>query len=261
MSDAEMTTINPEDARKFLKGQSTNRPIRKQEVQKIKEAILSGDWQLNGETVKFDAEGKLVDGQHRLRAIVAANQPVETYVIYNVSDDALMTIDSGIKRRVADQLIIDGVTTERFNAQHLSSSVGVLLKWERQQWGWNPSAVEVKNFLENNPAIFDAIDYMKSYRQKLTWIRSTYRVPIAARFKFHNINPKASDEFFENLFIGNDISHPAMVLGRQISRNSRQYSVTVKTEVALFVKAWKAQLDGGKPKRFLYKRMEDFPLL
>lgn len=80
-------TITPETAREYLKFNTNNyRSINKFRVMSYASDMKNGKWQLNGEAIKFDETGKLIDGQHRLQAIVIANVPVEMLVIRGVEE-------------------------------------------------------------------------------------------------------------------------------------------------------------------------------
>jgi hypothetical protein len=64
--------------------------------------IKRGEWIPTHQGVAFAKSGKLIDGQHRLEAIVEANIPVEMLVVTGVRDDAYKVLDNGIKRTMAD---------------------------------------------------------------------------------------------------------------------------------------------------------------
>lgn len=80
-------TITPDMAREYLKYNTENyRSINKFRVMSYASDMRNGKWQLNGEAIKFDASGRLIDGQHRLQAIVSANVPAEMLVIREVPE-------------------------------------------------------------------------------------------------------------------------------------------------------------------------------
>lgn len=77
--------ITPEMAQEYLKHNTENyRGLNKDRIISYAGDMARGKWQLNGEGIKFDEEGKLIDGQHRLHAIVRAGVPVEMLVIRGV---------------------------------------------------------------------------------------------------------------------------------------------------------------------------------
>lgn len=97
--------ITPEVAEKMLQANIDNRDPKREA---IKKAILSGQWVLNGATIVFDEDGILRDGQNRLRACVATNMPIDTIVARCIPHSAQITMDSGVKRSLADFLKMEG---------------------------------------------------------------------------------------------------------------------------------------------------------
>ena len=66
--------VTPHLASKWLQKNSCNRPLSQNTVYRYADAILSGEWKLNGDTIRFDSNGTLIDGQHRLHACVKAGK-------------------------------------------------------------------------------------------------------------------------------------------------------------------------------------------
>lgn len=91
--------ITPEYA-KFLLETNTegNRNISVRRVQMYEHDMLSGAWMDNGETIKIDKEGRLIDGQHRLKAIMLSGVTLWLWVARGVPNDAFDTIDVGFTR-------------------------------------------------------------------------------------------------------------------------------------------------------------------
>jgi len=71
-------------------------------------AMKRGEWQANGETIKFSTQGKLIDGQHRLKAIIKSEQTIPLMVVLDLAPSAFKTIDTGRVRSAADVLAIHG---------------------------------------------------------------------------------------------------------------------------------------------------------
>lgn len=98
----EMTFITPELAEKMLGGNIGNRSKRRWWIEAIAAAIKRGEWQMTHQGVAFTKSGKLVDGQHRLEAIIEANQGIWMLVVTGLEEDVFKVIDCGIKRTLAD---------------------------------------------------------------------------------------------------------------------------------------------------------------
>ena len=84
--DTKVTTITPEMAREWLKkNMHNNRPVLKATVHNYARQMRCGTWNLTHQGIAFDQNGELVDGQHRLSAIIEANVPVKMNVTYGLN--------------------------------------------------------------------------------------------------------------------------------------------------------------------------------
>ena len=107
MSPLEMQEklVTPRIAAKMLESRFPgNRPISQHRVADYARMMADGEWDLTGDTIKFSREGELVDGQHRLSAVVQANTPVRMVVVRGVQSAAFGSIDVG-RRRTAAQFL------------------------------------------------------------------------------------------------------------------------------------------------------------
>lgn len=119
-ASAEIVLVSPELASEWLEANNGNRSIRPHRVKQYAADMSSGRWKLNGDSVKFNEDGKLFDGQHRLLACVSSGVSFETVVMTAVSDDSHPTIDAGAKRTMADHLKWMGVPGAASTASTLS---------------------------------------------------------------------------------------------------------------------------------------------
>ena len=103
---AEVVTVTPEIADMWLKLNKVNRGIRKNRVDVYAEQMKKGEWQLNGQGISFGTDGSLIDGQHRLNAVIKAGVPVRMLVIHNVEASVF---DLGVVRNEADILFFEGM--------------------------------------------------------------------------------------------------------------------------------------------------------
>lgn len=120
-------TIGPHTAEAYLKTMEKNRKISERLVDEYAEEMKNGNWMLNGETIVFDEKGHLVNGQHRLSAVVKSGAFVQFVVVRGVIEESLLTFDSGKKRTTADTFNIDGVK----NYMQISSIVRKKMTLER----------------------------------------------------------------------------------------------------------------------------------
>jgi len=98
----EIMTITPEIAAEFLLRNTENRKKRGWWISALAGMIKRGEWIVSHQGIAFDKNGVLLDGQHRLEAIVEAGIPVQMVVSFDVDGDAFKVVDNGIKRTLSD---------------------------------------------------------------------------------------------------------------------------------------------------------------
>lgn len=100
----ESVKVSPTLAAKWMKTNRDNRPIRDSLVKSMTMDMENGDWDDNGETIKFDLNNDLIDGQHRLLAVIESKKTVEMLVVWGLQRKVQDTVDAGAKRTFADNL-------------------------------------------------------------------------------------------------------------------------------------------------------------
>lgn len=116
-------SITPKMAEDWLKTMVNNRPPSDSLVYELATSIQDGRWVLNGETIKFNSEGHLFDGQHRLLACMIAGKPFQSYVVRGIEDPrAFSTVDVGKLRTHGDIFAMTG-----FSDYTIASGIAVFL--------------------------------------------------------------------------------------------------------------------------------------
>jgi predicted ester cyclase len=103
--------ITPELAERFLALNHKNRKLRPNRVAELADAMRKGEWQFFGQAIVISKEGSLLDGQHRLAAIIKSKKPQMFNVQTGVEESAFKVIDTNKVRSAIDVAYIDGVTT------------------------------------------------------------------------------------------------------------------------------------------------------
>lgn len=105
--EAKKMLISPSMAAKWLKGNyKKNRPIIRSSVEYLKQEIMSGTWRITNDAISFDRDGQLLNGQHRLTAIIETGKFVECIVCFDLPTDSFRVMDQGRKRSISDVLNI-----------------------------------------------------------------------------------------------------------------------------------------------------------
>lgn len=101
--------ITPDMAAGWLAdANSHNRGLRSDKVEAYARDMIAGTWEENGDAVRFDVNGVLLDGQHRLAAVAEADRSISMFVVKGLPPKAQETMDSGIRRTLSDVLLLRG---------------------------------------------------------------------------------------------------------------------------------------------------------
>lgn len=105
--------VTPAMAEDWLRNNFRNRPVSQDVVAAYARDMVNGVWIPTHQGIAFNARDELIDGQHRLLAIVKAGKTIRMMVTYNLPceiEGSEMTtmdaVDRGRTRSVADQLKI-----------------------------------------------------------------------------------------------------------------------------------------------------------
>lgn len=95
--------ITPELAKSYLDTCNIdNRKIRPGMVLKYANYMTTGDWVLSDQCISFDLTGKLINGQHRLLAIVQSGITIKAVVARHMPEDSFKYLDQGAPRSKTD---------------------------------------------------------------------------------------------------------------------------------------------------------------
>lgn len=103
-----MCSFSPEVAAYILTHRNKfNRPkINQQNVATLIESISSGEWMVTGETIIFDINGQLRNGQHRLIAVRECETEITSLTVFGSNPESFAVMDRGANRSLGDNLKI-----------------------------------------------------------------------------------------------------------------------------------------------------------
>jgi len=117
--------IDPLRASLLLQNNHGNRPLKKTVVSKYAATMISENWVTSPEPICLSPEGRLLNGQHRLNAVISSGVTVEFLVIRNVSPTVFKVLDRGVTRTVADAIGVDKKLAEVARLGALVASSGL----------------------------------------------------------------------------------------------------------------------------------------
>jgi hypothetical protein len=236
---AAIETITPAQAEKYLERNVVNRGVRSSLVQRFIQVIYDGEWHLNGETIKFDSNGDLLDGQHRLMAIAEAGMAVPVVVVRNLPPETRSSIDIGARRTLADWLKMNGETDT------VNLSVAINWYWRftkvpdpRIKQIEYPTYHQALDFLALNPGLRDVT---KEWRPRITEVTSRSAMLCALYYWFRETDPSSFDEFAELVWSGAGLARgDAILVLRRVLLNDRREQGTRTQSVNIAANTVKA---------------------
>lgn len=104
----DICVITPEIAASWLEKNSKNRKLSDKVAAQYSRDMKSGNWRLTGDPIRFDVNGDLIDGQHRLKACIASGVNFTSAVIYGLQPSDQNVIDTARRRTANDTLALHG---------------------------------------------------------------------------------------------------------------------------------------------------------
>jgi len=120
--------ITPEIAKHYLSYNTQNRKESGSSINFLTQQMNKGLFIENGESIVFDKNMKLTDGQHRLMAIIKSGKSYHIPVVKGVNIKSMATYDTGKNRSASDVLSINGFK----NASLLSSFIKLIYKYKNK---------------------------------------------------------------------------------------------------------------------------------
>lgn len=164
---AEVELVKPATAEEWLGRNYTNRTIRERVVAAYARDMEAGKWRLSGEGIKFAADGQLLDGQHRLHAVIRADAPVWMLIVRGLAQETQLVMDSGAARTAGDALRLLGET----GYSNLAAAARTAINYEagRLQGANNTKVThtEIIEYIEENPDLRRAVDLAASWRKQI----------------------------------------------------------------------------------------------
>lgn len=149
-----VVNVTPSQATAWLADANTrNRSLRETKVAAYARDMASGAWQFNGDPIRFATDGTLLDGQHRLSAVVRSACTVPMLVVWGLPPETQDTMDIGAHRLFRDQLQLRGEQNSGEVAS-ITRRVIALRSGSTTLSGQNaPTNAEMVAYIEANPSI------------------------------------------------------------------------------------------------------------
>jgi len=158
--DVQLVLVSPDMAELFLRGNEGNyRAMRNPHKRKMVADMVSGDWSFTNATIAFDVDDRLVDGQHRLSAIVESGTSQWFLIVRGmpIGSQKNPAIDTGARRSVSTHLHNQGVANSNVVAS-AARMLWLLKDSSATRSGSVRAASDTKvaRMITGNPSIVDA---------------------------------------------------------------------------------------------------------
>lgn len=260
--------IGPDEARKFLETVGVNRKVVQAHVERLAESMRRGEWvEMAGDPIRFNQQGELIDGQHRLWAVIEAGATLRFAVGRGLPAEAMTVLDTGRRRTLADFLEMRG----EHNAAALAGALNYLHHyWVTKemvsvQWGIKSLTVtEALKSLEEHPGIRESATAAHSVARHLGGGQSRWA---AIHYVLTSIDYPDAEQFFKKLLTAEEVPQgsPISLLRSQLIADWHSIRrMGIREYIALVFKAWNLYRR-GEPVRMLSWRggganPEEYPI-
>lgn len=257
--------VKPKQAKAWLDTNTRNRPLMEMLVDVYARDMREGRWQENGDAIRFDRGGVLLDGQHRLEACVKSGASFWTDVAYGLDPECFQTIDGGSKRKVSQVAAIMGVT----NATIVSAAASYL--WTHSAHGaehigcprYTPTRTQHEEvIIKTRPLLESSATAVRGFPRRF----ATPAILCFCHYLFAQDDRSTAERFFSDLKSGVNLSlkSPSRVLREKLTDLSKEKAKLPTPEIiALIFKAWIAYRSGKQIGKLQWrsggKAPESFP--
>lgn len=268
--ESRIEVITPERAASDLATKNTRnyrKRINEGRVNRYALDIANRRWRLTGEAIKYDQDGQLADGQHRLEGCVKAGVPFETLVIYGVALEAVQSMDGGWARS------LENVLAQRGEHKPMELAAAVSLGW---RWDHDlllvklaPSREEALEWLRENPKIREGVEVSRNHLVRV--LHTPPSVGALITYRAQALAPEDEVAFRQQLIsgVGLERGNPILVLRNWllVGEGARKGhgAPDTTTRLALWIKAWNAWLSGRSIQALGWRRdginREPFPIM
>lgn len=232
------------------------RIVKKASVNAIASDLTEGRWTFNGATICFDSDGGLIDGQHRLLAMLASGKFQPVIVVRGVAPEAYSDIDSGISRTYSDAFKHAGILN-----YVAASSASVM--WAQYGAGkLRANRVSKKELLAVYEKHRESITWAFNKWKTLDGILSKSRRIFLISFAFERLGQAEAESFFNG--IESSVGSPAAIAFRKFlvrESNKTRGKLSQVEVVAIGIKALRFHAEGKPVSVLKWISEETFPIL
>jgi len=240
--------VTPELAESYMKMNTFNRPLNVRRIAAIVNAMDRGEWVDNGDAIRFSKTGALLDGQHRLAAIIKTGVAQNYVVISDLDDDVFTTIDTGKPRNTSDVFAISGIR----NYTTAAAITRAFLSWQKMGNPFDmpperrPSNDEVLTAYQNDARFEKATSFIVGHK----WLRNYMSASICGFVYLSALHADEESEMTSFLTEMNEPSPtpksnvPRLLREKLIENRASVRRLNAETVLALVIRSYKSYREG-----------------
>lgn len=231
-------------AKEMLESNVSNRRVNLSMVSQYAFDMVNGNWKTDtAECIKFSKERILLDGQHRLLAIVKANTPILFHVAFDLDENVFDVLDTGKIRNTTDIFKINGIHKENVIPSIITQYNQIVLNKYASLQGVDTSTSHklLKQYYES-----------PEFWQNVARVATNYYILFAKIITpsmiggfyayFVKSDAELADNFFSQLCSGANITNNTILLlrNRLIQDKVSVKKIQKLTKVIFMIKTWNA---------------------
>jgi len=258
MQPSEVLSVTPKMAHEWLDSLSSHqRSVSPNYVTQLARKMRNGQWRLTAEPITFDTDGKLIEGQHRLRAVIESGVAVEFMVVRGAPAESFAVIDQGRRRNAAQFYdgkyagqVMAGARFLRHIEVHLPYNTAA------SAGSWNQLSMDDQlEYVTTWPELAEAAPLVEplSRRSALIQVPSRYVLPVVAQ-AMRTEHADRIAGFLTGMHTGQGLdgdNDPRMLLHRRFTsmlRAQLMSSQGADLAYSLTAKAWNFYVEGAQMK-------------
>lgn len=242
----EVLKINAEKAKELLKSNYDNRAETKSHVKFLAIQMLEGKWKFTADPIKISKTGRILDGQHRLMAVIESDTEQDFLFCYDLDNEVFDVLDTGKNRSAANVLSIKGFD----NYVAVASLAKMIIRYSVGSYSGIITGMgnisgrkavtnqDILKFAQSN----DLMPYVKhGYALNTKCKLLTGTAYAFFYYLFTNIDEEAANVFFERLVSGVHLTHKDPILylrNKLIDDMGANNKMNARSKMGYVLKCW-----------------------
>lgn len=265
----DLVKVSPVEAAEMLKFNTMNRNLKKDVVNLYAEEMRLGKWkERTGEPIKLNLKGELLDGQHRLAAVIKSGVSIEFMVVSELDSDILPVLDTGRNRSANDIFVINSIK----NSSSICAGVRTYITLNSGIYSPGKSSGSTKQKLSTTNS-----ELLKAYKNNVDFWQNSHNFSIHMYKAFngvlsgsqilgiyahlYDIDKVMAKDFIYQLCTGTEITNKTILIARNVLIKNKLSvkKMTIYYQLIYIFKAWNYFRNGLEVKFIRFDPDAEFP--